>query len=60
MADLTSPATRLLPDSNEKGLDLVARYLSAGKVEAFRTWGSRSCRATATASGSGTSTARRT
>lgn len=39
MADLTSPATRLLPDSNEEGLDLVARYLSAGKVEAFRNLG---------------------
>jgi putrescine aminotransferase len=39
MADLTSPSTRLLPDSNQEGLDLVARYLSAAKVEAFRNLG---------------------
>ena len=31
--------TRALPDSNDAGLDLVARHLSASKVEAFRSLG---------------------
>jgi acetylornithine/succinyldiaminopimelate/putrescine aminotransferase len=36
MVDLTSTTTRVLPSSNEAGLDLVARHLSAARVEAFR------------------------
>ena len=41
MVDLASTTTRALPDSNEAGLDLVARHLSAAKVEAFRGLGLR-------------------
>jgi acetylornithine/succinyldiaminopimelate/putrescine aminotransferase len=39
MVDLTSTGRRVLPESNEAGLDLVARHLSATKVEAFRKLG---------------------
>jgi putrescine aminotransferase len=36
MVDLTSSARRALPQSNEAGLELVARHMSAAKVKAFR------------------------
>jgi len=36
-----STTTRALPDSNEAGLELVARHVSAAKVEAFRKLGLR-------------------
>jgi acetylornithine/succinyldiaminopimelate/putrescine aminotransferase len=36
MVDLTSSARRALPESNEAGLELVARHMSAAKVEALR------------------------
>jgi acetylornithine/succinyldiaminopimelate/putrescine aminotransferase len=39
MVDLTSAGTRVLPGSNEAGLGLVARHLSACRVEAFRRLG---------------------
>jgi acetylornithine/succinyldiaminopimelate/putrescine aminotransferase len=39
MVDLTSTARRALPESNEAGLELVARHMSATKVEAFRKLG---------------------
>jgi len=41
MVDVTSTTTGALPDSNEAGLDLVSRHLSAAKVEAFRSLGLR-------------------
>ena len=39
MVDLTSSARRTLPESNEAGLELVARHMSAAKIEAFRDLG---------------------
>ena len=39
MVDLASTARRALPESNEAGLELVARHMSAAKVEAFRDLG---------------------
>jgi acetylornithine/succinyldiaminopimelate/putrescine aminotransferase len=39
MVDLASAGRRALPESNEAGLDLVARHLSAAKVNAFRKLG---------------------
>jgi acetylornithine/succinyldiaminopimelate/putrescine aminotransferase len=39
MVHLTSGARRALPESNEAGLELVARHMSAAKVEAFRKLG---------------------
>ncbi len=36
-----STTTRALPDSNEAGLELVAKHVSAAKVEAFRQLGLR-------------------
>jgi putrescine aminotransferase len=36
MVDLTSTTRQVLPSSNKAGLDLVARHLSAARVEAFR------------------------
>jgi acetylornithine/succinyldiaminopimelate/putrescine aminotransferase len=41
MVDLASTARRALPESNEAGLELVARHMSAAKVEAFRDLGLR-------------------
>jgi acetylornithine/succinyldiaminopimelate/putrescine aminotransferase len=41
MVDVTSTAGRALAASNEAGLDLVARHLSAARVEAFRRLGFR-------------------
>ena len=38
MVDVTG-TTRALPDSNDAGLDLVARHLSASRTEAFRSLG---------------------
>jgi acetylornithine/succinyldiaminopimelate/putrescine aminotransferase len=39
MVDLTSSARQTLPESNEAGLELVARHMSAAKIEAFRDLG---------------------
>jgi acetylornithine/succinyldiaminopimelate/putrescine aminotransferase len=39
MVEVTSIGRRALPESNEAGLALVARHLSAAKVEAFRKLG---------------------
>jgi acetylornithine/succinyldiaminopimelate/putrescine aminotransferase len=41
MVDLAITAGRALPESNEAGLELVARHMSAAKVEAFRDLGLR-------------------